>query len=206
MKRLIATKNRMTQIFDAEGRAVPVTVLAASPVVVTQVKTQEKDGYVAVQVGRVAKRPRNVSQPQKGHTKALDVVCDFFKEFDLSEGEAAPAVGDKVGVDAFAVGDKVAVTGTSKGKGFQGVVKRHKFKGGQRTHGQKHSEREAGSIGGGGRAGGRVAKGTRMAGRMGGDRIAVRNLVIAGVDADAGLLYVRGAVPGRPGTTLEIRG
>jgi len=206
MKRLIATKDRMTQIFDAEGRAVPVTVLKVPSVVVTQVKSKEKDGYVAVQLGRKASRERSVRRPQKGHAKNAGVVCDFFREFPLVAGEAAPVVGEKVTVDAFVVGDKITVSGTSKGKGFQGVVKRHRFKGGQRTHGQKHSEREAGSIGGGGRAGGRVARGTRMPGRMGGDLVSVRNLVVAAVDSEGGELYIRGAVPGRRGTTVVVRG
>lgn len=201
MKCLIATKVRMTQIFDGEGRAVPVTVLKAAPVVVTQVKTKEKDGYEAIQIGRVARREKSVRKAQVGHAKAAGAVCDAFIEVS-----GAAAVGDKIGVDAFGPGETVRVSATSKGKGFQGVVKRHKFKGGQRTHGQKHSEREPGSIGGGGRAGGRVAKGTRMAGRMGGDRVTVRNLTVAAVDAAENEIYVRGAVPGRRGTTVEVIG
>jgi large subunit ribosomal protein L3 len=118
---------------------------------------------------------------------------------------AAQNIGDTIAVDTFADGDKIIVTGTSKSKGFQGVVKRHGFHGGPRTHGQKHSEREPGSIGGGpGRAGGRVVKGMRMAGRTGGDTITVRGLSIAKVDADANIIYIRGAVPGRRGTVLKI--
>jgi large subunit ribosomal protein L3 len=204
MKCLIAKKDRMTQIFDGEGRAVPVTVLKVVPPVVAQVKTKEKDGYESVVLAVPTKKVSRVNKALAGKTKALDVVCDTFREFD-AKGEALE-VGQKIEVTAFEVGDKVRVTGISKGKGFQGVVKRHRFKGGQRTHGQKHSEREAGSIGGGGRAGGRVAKGTRMAGRMGGDTITVRNLTVAAVDAESSLLYVTGAIPGRNGTLIEVRG
>ena len=115
-------------------------------------------------------------------------------------------VGDKIGVDVFKPGDEVVVSGISKGKGFQGVVKRHGFHGGSRTHGQKHSEREPGAIGGGARAGGRVAKGMRMAGRMGGERVTVKNLTVVQIVPEENLLLIGGAVPGRRGTLLEIQG
>lgn len=204
MKSLIAKKDRMTQIFDGEGRAVPVTVLKVVPPVVARLRTLEKDGYEAVVLAVPAKKASRVGKSVAGQTKGLDVACDTFREFAYDG--AAPEVGSKIEVGIFSVGDLVRVTGVSKGKGFQGVVKRHGFAGGSRTHGQKHSEREAGSIGGGGRAGGRVAKGTRMAGRMGGDTISVRNLAVAAVDSDASELYVKGAVPGRRGTLVLIRG
>lgn len=204
MKSLIATKDRMTQIFNGEGRAVPVTVLKVVPPVVAQVKTKESDGYEAIVLAVPAAKASRVGKALAGKTKALGFASKTFREF-AKEGDA-PEIGTKIEVDAFAVGDKVRVTGTSKGKGFQGVVKRHRFKGGQRTHGQKHSEREAGSIGGGGRAGGRVAKGTRMAGRMGGDTISVRNLTVAAIDTDASELYVSGAIPGRRGSMVIVRG
>jgi large subunit ribosomal protein L3 len=203
MKSLIATKDRMTQIFDGEGRAVPVTVLKVVPPVVAGLKTKEKDGYEAVILAVPAAKASRVNKALAGKTKALGFAAKTFREF-AKEGEVE--VGAKIEVTAFEVGDTVRVTGTSKGKGFQGVVKRHRFKGGQRTHGQKHSEREAGSIGGGGRAGGRVAKGTRMAGRMGGDTVSVRNLKVAAVDADASELYVSGAIPGRRGSMVIVRG
>lgn len=204
MKSLIATKDRMTQIFDGAGRAVPVTVLKVVPPVVAQIKTKEKDGYESIVLAVPSAKASRVNKALTGKTAALGVACRTFREFPMEAN--APEVGSKIEVSAFSVGDKVRVTGTSKGKGFQGVVKRHRFKGGQRTHGQKHSEREAGSIGGGGRAGGRVAKGTRMAGRMGGDTISVANLVVAAVDAEASELFLKGAIPGRRGTTILVRG
>lgn len=192
----------MTQIFTDEGVVVPVTVIRTSPNVVTQVKTADKDGYQAIQVGFGERKAKNITKPIKGHVKDLGNFATL-KEFKVA-GEFQ--LGDKIEIGSFQEGDTVTVSAISKGKGFQGVVKRHGFKGGRRTHGQKHSEREPGSIGGGGRAGGRVIKGMRMAGRMGGDRVTVKNLKVARVDADANLLYVKGAVPGRTGTLVEIKG
>ena len=122
------------------------------------------------------------------------------------EGDSTLNLGDKVDLSAFAAGDKVTVSSISKGKGFQGVVKRHGFAGGPRSHGQKHSEREPGSIGGAGRDGGRVAKGKRMAGRMGGVKITTKNLTIVSINKETGELFIRGAVPGRRGTVVEVRG
>lgn len=127
-----------------------------------------------------------------------------MKEFRFKLDATSAAVGDTLDVSQFEVGDKLFISGTSKSKGFQGVVKRHGFHGGPRSHGQKHSEREPGSIGGGGRAGGRVAKGMRMAGRTGGDTITLKNIKIVGVDKETNTLYVKGAVPGRKGTLLSI--
>jgi len=207
MKFILATKEGMTRVFTEDGRARAATVLAARPVVVTQVKTAEgKDGYAAVQVGTGARKAKNVSKAVLGHTggKAYRAIREFRFPRGSSEQERA-AVGDEVGVDTFAVGDVVRVSGFSKGKGFAGVVKRHGFHGGPRSHGQKHSEREPGSIGGsGGRAGGRVAKGMRMAGRMGHERVTVRNLKVLAIDAAAGKMVISGAVPGARGTLLEV--
>lgn len=194
----------MSQIWDEQGRALPVTLVAVSPNVVTQVKTLEKDGYCAVQVGFGVRKAKNIAKPQIGHLKSLGNF-EMLKEWRLSEA-ATEKVGDKVDASIFKVGDEVAVAGISKGKGFQGVVKRHGFHGGSRTHGQKHSEREPGAIGGRGRAGGRVSLGMRMAGRMGGERVTVKNLEIAQVVPEENLLLIKGAVPGRRGTVLEIRG
>lgn len=194
----------MSQIWDEQGRALPVTLVAVSPNVVTQVKTLEKDGYFAVQVGFGSRKVKNISKPQIGHLKGLGNF-ELLKEWRLSEA-ATEKVGDKVDASIFTIGDEVAVSGISKGKGFQGVVKRHGFHGGSRTHGQKHSEREPGAIGGRGRAGGRVSLGMRMAGRMGGERVTVKNLKIAQVVPEENLLLIKGAVPGRRGTVLEIRG
>ena len=191
----------MTQIFDKEGRVHPVTLVIAPAITVTQVKTPEKDGYTAVQVGYGTQKESRIKKPlkAKGTVRGL-------KEFRFPEAGALE-VGAKLDLSSFAEGDTVTVSALSKGKGFQGVVKRYNFKGGPRSHGQKHSERERGSSGGGpGRAGGRVVKGMRMAGRMGGERITVRNLKVIRIDAAKGELFVEGAVPGRSGTVVEIRG
>jgi large subunit ribosomal protein L3 len=201
MKFTLATKVGMTRIFTEDGRAQAVTILAADPVTVTQVKSVDgKDGYAAVQVGQGSRKEKNVSKAVLGHTKGKGYKA--IREFRTTE---VLEVGSTIAADTFAVGDLIRVSGLTKGKGFAGVVKRHGFHGGPRSHGQKHSEREAGSIGGGGgRAGGRVAKGLRMAGRMGADRVTVMNLKVVGVDAKAGQLLVSGAVPGRRGTLLEV--
>ncbi|MCK5059574.1 MAG: 50S ribosomal protein L3 [Candidatus Pacebacteria bacterium] len=203
MKFIVGTKKEMTQVFTEDGIAHPVTAVEVTPVVVTQVKNSDKDGYNAVQIGYGTKSEKKISRAQKGHLKNLGNFAGL-KEFRVVDSEADLKVGDKIDVSIFTSGDVVAVTGTSKGKGFQGVVKRHGFHGGPRTHGQKHSEREPGSIGGGLRT--RVPKGMRMAGRMGSDRITVKNLAVVFVDSKQNLLFVEGAVPGHRGTVLEIRG
>lgn len=199
MKFILARKERMTQIFDDQGNVHAGTVLKASPSIVTQVKNTETDGYSAVQLGFDAQaKPERLAKPQR--TKAFKVLREF-----RVEDSAAYAAGSEITLDSFAAGDAVRVVGTSKGKGFQGVVKRHGFHGGPRSHGQKHSEREPGSIGGGtGRAGGKVSKGKRMAGRMGGDRITVTNLKVLHVDAKAGEIIISGAVPGNRGSLVEV--
>lgn len=194
----------MTQVWDERGNARPVTVVSVMPNVITQVKTVEKDGYHAVQLGWGSRKPKNINKPMRGHIKELGNFMGL-KEWRL-EVPATQNVGDKIGVDVFKKGDEVAVSGISKGKGFQGVVKRHGFHGGSRTHGQKHSEREPGAIGGGARAGGRVAKGMRMAGRMGGERVTVKGLTVVQVLPEDNLILIGGAVPGRRGTLLEIKG
>jgi large subunit ribosomal protein L3 len=208
MKFLLAKKQYMTQIFSEDGRVSAATVLTAGPLMVTQVKNAEKDGYTALQVGFGTRRDKNISKAVKGHTKGLSTVegkgFAHLKEFRMETGEAKK--GDMVmGLDTFSVGDNVTLSSISKGKGFQGVVKRHGFHGGPRSHGQKHSEREPGSIGGAGRDGGRVAKGKRMAGRMGGDRVTVKNLRVLGIDTETNTLVISGAIPGRKGTLVEIR-
>ena len=199
MKFILGKKVNMTQVFTEDGTVVPVTVISAGPVVVTQVKGKETDGYESVQVGFI---PQPKNETEKGAHKRYVHV----KEFRNGDAKFDLKVGDTIDVSTFAVNDMVEVSAISKGKGFQGVVKRHDFGGGRRTHGQKHSEREPGAIGGRGRAGGRVSLGMRMAGRMGSDRITVKNLKVADVDAKDGLLLVRGAIPGRRGTLVEIRG
>lgn len=200
MKFILAKKEGMTRVFGEDGHARAGTILLADPVVVTQVKTKDgKDGYAAIQVGQGTRKEKNVSKAVLGHTKGKGY--EAIREFRDATGE----VGATIDASVFAVGDVVKVSGISKGKGFQGVVKRHGFHGGPRSHGQKHTERSPGSIGGsGGRAGGRVAKGKRMAGRMGSDRVTVANLKVLAVDVKAGEIIVSGAVPGRRGTLLEV--
>lgn len=203
MKFLLATKDRMTQLFDEQGKVWAGTVLKAAPMTVTQVKTVDgKDGYNAVQVASGEQKESRVSKAVLGHGKGK--AYKVIKEFRL---EAAPTeeVGTTIALDTLAVGDVVTVAGTTKGRGFAGVVKRHNFAGGRRTHGQKHSEREAGSIGGGpGRAGGRVVKNMRMAGRMGSDRVTVKNLKVLHIDADKGEIIISGAIPGARGSLVEV--
>ncbi len=201
MKFILAKKEGMTRIFGEDGHARAGTILIADPVTVTQVKAKDgTDGYAAVQVARGVRKAKNVSKAVLGHTKGkgYEAIREFRTE-DVAE------VGSTIDASLFAVGDTVRVSGLTKGKGFAGVVKRHGFHGGPRSHGQKHTERAPGSIGGsGGRAGGRVAKGMRMAGRMGGDRVTVTNLKVLAVDATSGEIIVSGAVPGRRGTLLEV--
>lgn len=212
MKFILGTKGKMTTVFTEEGRAYAATVVNAAPNVVTQIKTQDSDGYDAVQLGAVEIKEARANKAQVGHAKGK--ALRHFKELrprpatkDAKADTNFPEVGSTVDVSMFAPGDKVVVSAISKGRGFQGVVKRHGFKGGPRSHGQKHSERAPGSIGGsGGRAGGRVAKGMRMAGRMGQDRVTVRNLAILQVLPETGELVIAGAIPGRRGTLVEIRG
>ncbi len=195
-KFLIGTKQEMTQIFDEKGVVHPGTVISLFPAAVTQMKATDTDGYTAVQIGYGAKKESKVNRAQKAKG-----AFTAFKEFRVDDPSAF-AVGTAIDPNVFAVGDTVTVAGVSKAKGFQGVVKRHGFHGGRRTHGQKHSEREPGSIGAGGVQ--RVPKGRRMAGRMGGERISVKNLRVLQIDPSANVLVVSGAIPGRRGTVVEI--
>lgn len=193
----------MTQFFDEAGQVFPATLVEAGPIKVIQVKTPATDGYNAIQFGYGEIKESRLNKSAKGHMKGLGNFR-HLKEHRL-EKSADMNVGDTIDAGAFAPGDTIMVTGVSKGKGFQGVVKRHGFKGGRRSHGQKHSEREAGTIsGGGGRAGGRVAKGIRMPGRMGGDIITVKNLKVLAIDAENNQMLVKGAIPGRRGTLVTI--
>ena len=204
MKFILGTKEYMTQVFDDNGRVYPVTVISAGPIVVTQVKTVATDGYDAVQVGYGKRSAKRISKPVTGHLKDLGNFA-HLKEFRI-EGENTFKVGDTLDTSLFKEGENLTVSAISKGKGFQGVIKRYGFKGGPRSHGQKHSEREPGSLGGGGRDGGRVAKGKRMGGRMGNDRITVKNLKLIQIDSENNAIFVEGAVPGRRGALVEIRG
>lgn len=201
MKYILGTKEEMTQFFSEDGAVVPVTVISAGPVTVTRVFEKSKDGYDAVQVGYGSQKKHRVSRARAGQMKGA--LYKALKEFRLKPADSSEAKeGDVIDASAFEPGDKVQVSSVSKGKGFQGVVKRHGFGGGPRTHGQKHSEREPGSIGGGLRT--HVPKGMRMAGRMGSDRITEKNHKIVFVDKENNILLVKGAVAGRRGTLVEI--
>jgi large subunit ribosomal protein L3 len=202
MKFILGKKQNMTQFFAAGGQVFPATVVAIMPGVVTQVKSKETDGYTAAQVGFGEKKADKLSKAAKGHFKELGNFSEV-REYRVDGGEL-PAIGSAITLEAFTEGDVIRVSGTTKGKGFQGVVKRHGFHGGPRSHGQKHSEREAGSIGGGLRT--HVPKGMRMAGRMGGDKITVSNLKILHIDKDENVMVISGAIPGRRGTLIEITG
>ncbi len=191
----------MTQVFDEKGTVFPVTIVKTSPNIVTQVKTKDRDGYEAIQVGFGVRKEKNINKAQKGHFNELG---NFVVLREIRTGDAKN-VGDALDLSQFSEGEKITVTAISKGKGFQGVVKRHGFHGGPRSHGQKHSEREPGSISGGNREGGRVPKGMRMAGRMGGDTITVANLKIVQIDSEKGEILIKGALPGRRGTLVEIK-
>ena len=204
MKFIVGTKDRMTQVFDASGVCHPATILRVDPAVVARIKTVEIDGYSAVQLASGSKKEARVAKAQQGQFKNPSVVREFRPKAAYNETVEGYAAGDALDASVFAPGDSVIVSAVSKGKGFQGVVKRHGFAGGRRSHGQKHSEREPGSIGATGLN--RVMKGMRMAGRMGGDRITVKNLVVLQVNAAENMLLIKGAIPGRKGTLVEVRG
>jgi large subunit ribosomal protein L3 len=192
-------KSHMTQTLDSKGHMRAVTIITTDTHKVTQVKTSEVDGYSAVQIGFDTVSPNKIAKAQKGHL-GEGVSLRHMREFDFSANK-----GDDLDpFETLVPGTHIVIAGTSKGKGFQGGVKRHGFKGDKRTHGRKHSERKPGSIGGGGRAGGRVAKGMRMAGRMGGDRITVKGLEVLYTNPDTREIFISGAVPGRRGSLVEI--
>ena len=192
MKALLGTKIGMTQIISDDGRAVPVTLIQAGPLTVTQVKTVETDGYNAVQVAYG--EGKNLSKAVAGHVKPAQVTPKHIREFRVAELPEGLKVGDTIDVSAFALGDVVDATGTSKGKGFAGTVKRHNFNTSKKTHGGNGNVRKPGSIGS--MYPQKVFKGKRMAGRMGHDQVTVKNLVVAYVDAELGLIGLKGAVPG----------
>lgn len=203
MSGIIGKKIGMTSIFGANGKMIPCTVVEAGPCVVTQVKTVEKDGYRAVQLGYEEKKDKHTSAAMKGHfTKANTTPKRKIAEFGGFESEMN--LGDKVTVEIFAEGDFVDAVGTSKGKGFQGVVKRHGFAGvGGQTHGQHNRLRAPGSMGASSWPS-RVFKGMRMAGRMGGDRVKIQNLEIVKVLTDKNLILVKGSIPGAKGSYVFL--
>mgnify|MGYP001591663537 FL=1 len=191
----------MTEYFSPEGNVIPVTILSAGPVKVTRIFSKAKDGYDSVQVGFGLQKKERVTKSRAGAMKGA--FYKTLKEFRLKPSDKNEVKeGDVINVSVFVPGDSLQISSISKGKGFQGVVKRHGFHGGPRTHGQKHSEREAGSIGGGLRT--HVPKGMRMAGRMGGDRITQKNLKVISIDKDNNIMLVKGAIAGKRGSLVEI--
>jgi large subunit ribosomal protein L3 len=203
LKGLIGKKIGMTQIFDKDGVAIPVTVIEAGPCYVTQVRMPEKDGYSAIQLGFDEVKPKRLTGGEMGHLKRANLPpLRFLREFRVKESELKQ--GDTVTVQAFSVGEKVDVVGTSKGKGFQGGVKRYHFKGGPKTHGQSDRNRAPGSRGSG-TTPGRVYKGARGAGHMGDDRVTSSSLMVVLVDAERNLIGVKGSVPGAKGGLVVIK-
>ena len=200
MKFTLATKKHMTQFFSEDGRVHPATILEASPMTVTALKTKESDGYEAIQVAQGVQKKERISKALLGHLKGS--AFKAIKEFRTAPGDLS--VGATIACDIFNKGDIVTVSSISKGKGFQGGMKRHGMHGGWGQHGQKHSAREIGSIGSTGQQ--RVNKGKRMPGRMGSDRITQKSLSILDVDVENGLILVKGAIAGKRGTLVEITG
>ncbi|PIP18037.1 MAG: 50S ribosomal protein L3 [Parcubacteria group bacterium CG23_combo_of_CG06-09_8_20_14_all_35_9] len=208
MKFILGKKIEMTQKFKENGKAIPVTVIEAGPCFITQIKTKEKEGYEAVRIGFGFKK--KINKPLKGHLEKIkneklkmkNGGIRWLREFRVPNPKLK--VGEAIDVSIFQKGDKVKISGISKGKGFQGVVKRHGFHGSPASHGHKDQLRMPGSIGATDAA--RVFKGTRMAGRMGGERVTVKNLEIIEINKDKNLLIVKGAVPGARNSLVEIRG
>ena len=200
LRGFLGKKIGMSQIFRENGESVPVTVIQAGPCAVTQIKSEETDGYNAVQLGFGA--TKNLNKPERGHLKNSDPVKHLreVKADNLHDY----SIGQQISVDIFDVGEKIDVIGTTKGKGFAGTMKRHGFGGGPRTHGQSDRGRAPGSIGGG-TTPGKVYKGLKLAGHMGNERVTVKNLEIVQIDQDRNLLVVKGGVPGAPNGLLVIR-
>jgi large subunit ribosomal protein L3 len=204
MAAILGKKVGMTQIFDEQGEVVPVTVIEAGPCFVTQVKTQENDGYQAIQVGFGEVKPRRLTKGQRGHLEGNDLpLLRYLREVRVKD-ETVYEVGQRITVDIFAAGERVDVVGKTKGRGFAGTVKRHGFHRQPKTHGQSDRERAPGSIGAT-TGTGRVFKGKRMAGRMGNARVTSENLLIALVDPERNLLAVRGSVPGPKGGLVLVK-
>jgi large subunit ribosomal protein L3 len=202
MKGILGKKLGMTQIFTEAGNVVPVTVVEAGPVVVTQIKTTEKEGYNAVQVGFVDAKEKSLNKPQKGHLAAANVLKKHLKEFRMDSVEEF-SVGQEIKADIFAAGEMIDVTGTSKGKGFQGPIKRHGQSRGPESHGSRY-HRRPGSMGACSFPG-RVFKNKKLAGHMGSVTVTVQNLEVVRVDAEKNLILVKGAIPGAKGSVVTIK-
>ena len=204
MQGILGVKKGMTQIFNDEGLVVPVTIVEAGPCYVTQKKTREKDGYIAVQIAFQDKKEKRTSKAMQGHFAKANVGNKrIVREFRFSDYEELE-VGTELKADRFSAGDQVMVSAVSKGKGFQGVVKRHNFAGGPKTHGQSDRLRAPGSIGQSSYPS-RVFKGIKMAGRMGNDRITLKNVPVVKVDAENNLIYLKGSIPGAKNSIVEIK-
>ncbi|MBX3195609.1 MAG: 50S ribosomal protein L3 [Schumannella sp.] len=203
-KGLLGTKLGMTQVWDENNKLVPVTVVQVAPNVVTQIRTPENDGYAAVQIAYGQIDPRKVNKPSAGHFDKAGVTPRRHLTEIRTADAAEYAPGQELTVEIFEAGQRVDVVGTSKGKGFAGVMKRHNFKGVSASHGAHRNHRKPGSIGASSTPS-RVFKGMRMAGRMGGDRVTVQGLLIHSIDAEKGLLLVKGAVPGARGRLVFVR-
>jgi large subunit ribosomal protein L3 len=201
---LLGTKLGMTQVWDANGRVVPVTVVQVDTNVVTQIRSEEKDGYLAVQLGFGAVDPRKVTKPLKGHFEKAGVTPRRHVAEVRTANAASFSLGQEITADAFVAGQLVDVTGTTKGKGFAGVMKRHGFHGVSSSHGSHRNHRKPGSIGSSSTPS-RVFKGLKMAGRMGNERATIQNIAVHSADAEKGLLLLKGALPGNKGGIVLIR-
>ncbi|MFJ6114387.1 50S ribosomal protein L3 [Agrococcus sediminis] len=201
---LLGKKLGMTQVWDEQNKLVPVTVLEITPNVVTQIRTHEKDGYAAIQIAVGQVDPRKVNKPAAGHFDAAGVTPRRHLAEVRTDNAGEYELGQELAVDLFAAGQKVDVVGTSKGKGFAGVMKRHNFAGVSASHGAHRNHRKPGSIGASSTPS-RVFRGMRMAGRMGGERVSVLNLTVHSIDVEQGLMLVKGAVPGARGRLVFVR-
>lgn len=204
-KGILGTKLGMTQVFDADNRVVPVTVVQAGPCTVTQVKTPDTDGYTAIQLAFGSRRPKRVTKPVRGHlAKAGIDSARTLAELRLDGSDELPELGATIAVDVFAAGETIDVVGTSKGKGYAGVMKRHNFSGMGDGHGIKRKNRHPGAVGACATPG-HTFRGHRMAGRMGGERVTIQNLEVVSVDTEHGLLLVKGALPGSNGSIVLVK-
>lgn len=204
MAGIIGKKIRMTQIFDDAGKAIPVTVVSAGPCFVTQVKTEKTDGYNAVQLGFQELKEKHATKPVTGHCKKANLPpLKYFREF-RSPAEPESKVGDRVIVDIFAAGETVQIVAKSKGRGFQGAMRRHGFNGANKTHGQSDRWRAPGSLGQSSYPS-RVFKGLRMAGRMGNDRVTLSSAKVVRIDTERNLLFIKGQIPGATDSLVEIK-
>lgn len=204
MSGLLGKKVRMTQVFDETGRSIPVTVISAGPCYISQIKTVDKDGYQAVQIGYMEQKDKHAKKPNVGHLKKADLKpLKHLREFDLPLIEDLK-IGDELKVDMFQEGEQVIVSGSAKGRGFQGVMKRHNFHGAQKTHGQSDRQRAPGSIGQSSDPS-RVIKGIKMAGKMGNNRVTIPLVQVVKIDTERNLIFLKGPVPGGPNSLIEIK-